>query len=149
MGSRDEHWRSLSSGENSVASSIEEFLVPKSPAGIGAAPGGSVRQPIALEPALSHIARSFNENNNAMEDNERLEFLGDAVLDFVVGASVTIGVRRWPRAIARGCGHGAVQRARLARVRGNSIWARVVPDGTAARLLLAAAAAMGCWDPGR
>ena len=37
--------------------------------------------------ALTH--RSYvNENQNALEDNERLEFLGDAVLDFVVGAWV-------------------------------------------------------------
>jgi ribonuclease III len=35
--------------------------------------------------ALTH--RSYlNENPTALEDNERLEFLGDAVLDFVVGA---------------------------------------------------------------
>lgn len=35
--------------------------------------------------ALTH--RSYlNENPQALEDNERLEFLGDAVLDFVVGA---------------------------------------------------------------
>lgn len=40
-----------------------------------------------LSRALTH--RSFvNENPNALEDNERLEFLGDAVLDFVVGAWV-------------------------------------------------------------
>ena len=40
-----------------------------------------------LTRALTH--RSFlNENSNAVEDNERLEFLGDAVLDFVVGAWV-------------------------------------------------------------
>ncbi len=39
-----------------------------------------------LSRALTH--RSFlNENpDKALEDNERLEFLGDAVLDFVVGA---------------------------------------------------------------
>ena len=38
-----------------------------------------------LNRALTH--RSFlNENQDAIEDNERLEFLGDAVLDFVVGA---------------------------------------------------------------
>jgi len=37
--------------------------------------------------ALTH--RSYiNENEGALEDNERLEFLGDAVLDFVVGAWV-------------------------------------------------------------
>jgi len=35
--------------------------------------------------ALTH--RSFaNEHNDVLEDNERLEFLGDAVLDFLVGA---------------------------------------------------------------
>lgn len=35
--------------------------------------------------ALTH--RSYlNENPQALEDNERMEFLGDAVLDFVVGA---------------------------------------------------------------
>ena len=37
--------------------------------------------------ALTH--RSYvNENPDAVEDNERMEFLGDAVLDFVVGAWV-------------------------------------------------------------
>jgi ribonuclease-3 len=40
---------------------------------------------ILLTRALTH--RSFiNENPHALEDNERLEFLGDAVLDFIVGA---------------------------------------------------------------
>jgi ribonuclease-3 len=40
-----------------------------------------------LTRAMTH--RSYvNENSNAVEDNERLEFLGDAVLDFVVGAWV-------------------------------------------------------------
>ncbi len=38
-----------------------------------------------LTRALTH--RSFlNEHAEALEDNERLEFLGDAVLDFIVGA---------------------------------------------------------------
>jgi len=38
-----------------------------------------------LTRALTH--RSYlNENPKAIEDNERLEFLGDAVLDFIVGA---------------------------------------------------------------
>lgn len=38
-----------------------------------------------VQRALTH--RSFlNEHPEALEDNERLEFLGDAVLDFVVGA---------------------------------------------------------------
>ena len=39
---------------------------------------------LLLERALTH--RSYvNEHPETMEDNERLEFLGDAVLDFVVG----------------------------------------------------------------
>lgn len=38
-----------------------------------------------LTRALTH--RSYvNENPGAVEDNERLEFLGDAVLDFIIGA---------------------------------------------------------------
>jgi ribonuclease-3 len=41
--------------------------------------------PLLLTRALTH--RSYlNENPEALEDNERLEFLGDAVLDFLVGA---------------------------------------------------------------
>ena len=40
---------------------------------------------LLLTRALTH--RSYvNEHQEALEDNERLEFLGDAVLDFVVGA---------------------------------------------------------------
>jgi len=40
---------------------------------------------LLLSRALTH--RSYlNEHPDAVEDNERLEFLGDAVLDFVVGA---------------------------------------------------------------
>jgi ribonuclease-3 len=41
--------------------------------------------PLLLNRALTH--RSYlNEHPEALEDNERLEFLGDAVLDFLVGA---------------------------------------------------------------
>jgi ribonuclease III len=40
---------------------------------------------LLLSRALTH--RSYlNEHNDAVEDNERLEFLGDAILDFIVGA---------------------------------------------------------------
>ena len=38
-----------------------------------------------LARALTHRSY-FNEHKDAIEDNERLEFLGDAVLDFMVGA---------------------------------------------------------------
>jgi ribonuclease III len=37
-----------------------------------------------LTRALTHSSYT-NENSEAVEDNERLEFLGDAVLDFIVG----------------------------------------------------------------
>jgi ribonuclease-3 len=47
--------------------------------------GLGFKNTVLLTRALTH--RSFiNENPHALEDNERLEFLGDAVLDFVVGA---------------------------------------------------------------
>ncbi len=36
--------------------------------------------------AHSRIDLTFNEHQDAVEDNERLEFLGDAVLDFMVAA---------------------------------------------------------------
>lgn len=40
---------------------------------------------LLLERALTHSSY-LNEHPEAIEDNERLEFLGDAVLDFLVGA---------------------------------------------------------------
>ena len=47
--------------------------------------GLGFKSQMLLTRALTH--RSFiNENPHALEDNERLEFLGDAVLDFIVGA---------------------------------------------------------------
>jgi ribonuclease-3 len=47
--------------------------------------GIPVNNQLLLMRALTH--RSYiNEHPEALEDNERLEFLGDAVLDFVVGA---------------------------------------------------------------
>ena len=41
--------------------------------------------PYLLTRALTHTSY-LNEHNDVLDDNERLEFLGDAVLDFVVGA---------------------------------------------------------------
>ncbi|MFH1183990.1 MAG: ribonuclease III [Chloroflexota bacterium] len=62
-------------------------VVPEPPAGLARRLGLSFANPSLLTRALTH--RSYlNENTSAMEDNERLEFLGDAVLDFVVGAWV-------------------------------------------------------------
>jgi ribonuclease-3 len=57
----------------------------ESPSELAERIGLSFNNILLLSRALTH--RSFlNEHNNAVEDNERLEFLGDAILDFVVGA---------------------------------------------------------------
>lgn len=64
------------------ASNTPELESPSSFAKRLALPVRNVR---LITRALTH--RSYlNEHPDAMEDNERLEFLGDAVLDFVVGA---------------------------------------------------------------
>lgn len=54
--------------------------------------GTPINDHALLELALTH--RSYlNENPEASADNERLEFLGDAVIDFIVGAYL---YRRYP-----------------------------------------------------
>jgi ribonuclease III len=64
-----------------------EQMDTESPAELARRLGLSFANLSLLTRALTH--RSYlNENPHAMEDNERLEFLGDAVLDFVVGAWV-------------------------------------------------------------
>jgi ribonuclease-3 len=69
-----------------VVSTNDEF-VPEPPGELARRLGVQFANPSLLHRALTH--RSYlNENTNAIEDNERLEFLGDAVLDFVVGAWV-------------------------------------------------------------
>ena len=77
--------------------------------------------------ALTH--RSFvNENPTAVEDNERLEFLGDAVLDFVVGAWV---YNHYPE-----MQEGDLTRMRSALVRTDTLakFARQLDFGSALRL---------------
>lgn len=77
--------------------------------------------------ALTH--RSYvNENPSAVEDNERLEFLGDAVLDFVVGAWVYNHFPEMPE--------GDLTRLRSALVRTDTLaeFARQLDLGTALRL---------------
>jgi ribonuclease-3 len=57
----------------------------ESPAALAARLGFPFKNLLLLTRALTH--RSFiNEHPEALEDNERLEFLGDAVLDFAAGA---------------------------------------------------------------
>lgn len=57
----------------------------ESPQGLAERLGLQFSDVLLLSRSLTH--RSYlNEHPEALEDNERLEFLGDAVLDFVVGA---------------------------------------------------------------
>jgi len=57
----------------------------ESPKGLSHRLGLKFSDQLLLSRALTH--RSYlNEHPEAIEDNERLEFLGDAVLDFMVGA---------------------------------------------------------------
>jgi len=77
--------------------------------------------------ALTH--RSYlNEHPEAVEDNERLEFLGDAVLDFLVGAWL---YNRFPE-----MAEGELTRMRSALVRTDQLadFARQVKLGQALRL---------------
>lgn len=66
------------------------------------------RDPTLLQRALTH--RSYiNEHPDAGEDNERLEFLGDAVLDFIAGSFL---FHRYPK-----MAEGQLTRLRSALVR--------------------------------
>lgn len=80
-----------------------------------------------LTRALTH--RSYiNEHSEATEDNERLEFLGDAVLDFIVGAWV---FHRFPE-----MQEGDLTKIRSALVRNDrlAVFARKLDLGGALRL---------------
>jgi ribonuclease-3 len=74
--------------------------------------GMSFQQPELLRRALTH--RSYvNEIETDMADNERLEFLGDAILDFVVGDML---FRRFPDV-----SEGELTQLRAALVRTDSL----------------------------
>lgn len=81
-----------------------------------------------LDRALTH--RSFlNENpSTSLEDNERLEFLGDAVLDFIVGAYL---YHRFPEMDE---GELTSLRAALVRAKTLAMFARQLNLGEAVRL---------------
>lgn len=65
--------------ENQVSNLAE------SPQALAQRLGLKIKDFLLLSRAMTH--RSYlNEHPEALEDNERLEFLGDAVLDFIVGA---------------------------------------------------------------
>jgi ribonuclease-3 len=80
-------WRSLSSREDPVSKQLDSHAETESAADLTERLGLHFTNLHLLVRALTH--RSYvNENPNTLEDNERLEFLGDAVLDFIVGAWV-------------------------------------------------------------
>ncbi len=124
MGVRD--CRSLSSGEVPLKSDFhtQDF---ESASDLSRRLGLPFSNQSLLTRALTH--RSYvNENPKAMEDNERLEFLGDAVLDFIVGAWV---YNRFPE-----MPEGDLTRMRSALVRNEqlAVFARKLNLGGALRL---------------
>jgi ribonuclease III len=88
--------------------------------------GLSFSNPALLTRALTH--RSYVNEYESVEDNERLEFLGDAVLDFIVGAWV---YNRFPE-----MPEGDLTKIRSALVRNDHLakFARKLELGKALRL---------------
>jgi ribonuclease-3 len=104
-----------------------EIDVPESPDELAGRLGLSFSNPSLLTRALTH--RSYvNESPNTVEDNERLEFLGDAVLDFVVGA--------WVYQNCPEMAEGELTRTRSALVRNEQLaeFARTLQVGQALRM---------------
>src|SRR5512141_1571537 len=119
-------WRSLSS---------REIFVTSTPASRNFESAYDLSQRLSLPftnlslltRALTH--RSYvNENPHSTEDNERLEFLGDAVLDLIVGAWV---YNRFPE-----MPEGDLTKMRSALVRNDQLatFARSIELGRALRL---------------
>ena len=83
--------------------------------------------PYLLTRALTHTSY-LNENSDVLDDNERLEFLGDAVLDFLVGA--------WLYEHCPEMREGELTKARSALVRTETLakFARQIELGRAMRL---------------
>src|SRR5215212_11466150 len=79
-------WRSLSSRENLVTI-VHDSRNFESASDLSQRLGLPFSNLALLTRALTHSSY-VNENPDSLEDNERLEFLGDAVLDFIVGAWV-------------------------------------------------------------
>jgi ribonuclease III len=107
-----------------IPSELQNF---ESPADLSRRLGLPFSNVALLTRALTH--RSYvNENPDSQEDNERLEFLGDAVLDFIVGAWV---YNRFPE-----MREGELTKIRSAIVRNDqlAIFARRLNLGPALRL---------------
>ncbi len=90
----------------------QDFFEAEDPQEFAQRVGLTKMDSLLLKRALTH--RSFlNEHPEAIEDNERLEFLGDAVLDFLVGAWL---YHRFPE-----MAEGSLTRLRSAIVRTESL----------------------------
>lgn len=99
----------------------------KSPASLAERLGLPYKNLLLLTRALTH--RSYvNEHPEAVEDNERLEFLGDAVLDFVVGAWLYNHFPEMPE------GDLTRMRSALVRTEQLAVFARKLKIGPAMRL---------------
>jgi ribonuclease-3 len=110
-----------------VSTQLDSYAETESAADLAGRLGLCFNNLHLLVRALTH--RSFvNENPTAVEDNERLEFLGDAVLDFVVGAWV---YNHYPE-----MQEGDLTRMRSALVRTDTlaVFARQLNLGSALRL---------------
>lgn len=90
-----------------------------------------------LQRALTHRSYLNESQEEGLEDNERLEFLGDAVLDFVVGAYL---YERFPRMDE---GELTALRAALVRTRTLAGFARDLDLGRSLRLGLGEAGSGG------
>lgn len=89
--------------------------------------GIQFRDEALLRRALTH--RSFvNEHPEEIEDNERLEFLGDAVLDFLIGATLYHRFPEMPE------GQLTSLRSSLVRTEQLAAFARLVELGPCIRL---------------
>ena len=120
-------WRSLSSREVFLDSNKKKKPETEPAADLAKRLGLTFANLGLLSRALTH--RSYvNENQQVLEDNERLEFLGDAVLDFVIGAWV---YHHFPE-----MSEGYLTRMRSALVRTDTLaaFARSLNLGAALRL---------------
>lgn len=119
-------WRSLSSGEAPLLDN-DSLHASEAPAELARRLQLPFSNLHLLTRALTH--RSYvNEHPDVLEDNERLEFLGDAVLDFIVGA--------WLYNHCPEMAEGELTRMRSAVVRTEQLaaFARMLGLGAAMRL---------------
>lgn len=107
--------------------SCPEGELEESPARLAKRLGLPFTNSLLLTRALTHCSY-VNEHPEAVEDNERLEFLGDAVLDFIVGAWL---YNHFPEMAE---GELTQMRSALVRTEGLAEFARQLDLGPAMRL---------------